>query len=133
MRHVWERHPDSETIRRPCQRVRVCRLCGIEQTWESEYEWGRIVRRYWHPKSLTCEKVKAGRMRKLGSIQTSVLHALKSHGYWSKRAGWRWSTERETERIILRLVDLGFVRRILNGDFIQYKLTKEGLRAVEPV
>lgn len=53
--HQWERHPDSETIRRPFERIRECTLCGAEQTWESDHEWGRVVRRYWYPPVGKCK------------------------------------------------------------------------------
>jgi len=49
MFHQWEPHPDSETFRRPFQRIRRCKRCKVEQTWESDHEWGRVVRRYWYP------------------------------------------------------------------------------------
>lgn len=52
--HAWKPHPDSETFRRPFQRIRVCTACGKEQTWESRQEWGRVVSRYWYPKVGRC-------------------------------------------------------------------------------
>lgn len=55
MKHAWERHPDSETIRRPFQRVRVRRNCKKEQTWKDEHVWGRVARRFWSPPAGRCK------------------------------------------------------------------------------
>ena len=54
MKHAWQRHPDSETIRMPFRRVQVCANCGKEQTWERDHEWGRVVRSHWYPKVGRC-------------------------------------------------------------------------------
>lgn len=47
--HKWERHPDSETVRRPFQRWRICILCKQEQQHIDHQEWGRIVSYSWWP------------------------------------------------------------------------------------
>lgn len=49
MKHNWERHRDSETIRRPCQRWRVCTHCHSEQQHTSNQEWGRVKGYSWWP------------------------------------------------------------------------------------
>ncbi len=49
VRHYWHPHPDSESIKRPFQRVRVCQNCGAEQTYETMYEWMRVVGYCWRP------------------------------------------------------------------------------------
>lgn len=55
--HAWVPHPDSETIRRPFQRIRVCTVCGKEQEWTQDHEWMRVVRSYWYPKVGRCHPV----------------------------------------------------------------------------
>jgi len=64
MRHAWQRHPDSETIRRPCVRIRLCGNCGAEQTWESEQNWGKISRRFWYPLVGRCAGKRSKKMNK---------------------------------------------------------------------
>ena len=49
MKHEWERHPDSESIRLPMRLVRVCQRCGAAQEKSQDHEWGRVVRTYWYP------------------------------------------------------------------------------------
>lgn len=49
--------------------------------------------------------------RKLGSTQTAVLNALRTHGAWPGR-GWEWGTPRETRRILDTLVTRGVVEKV---------------------
>lgn len=56
MRHKWTRHPDSETVRRPFQVVRLCTNCGAEQTKHSDHEWGRVVGYHWWPTVGRCKR-----------------------------------------------------------------------------
>jgi hypothetical protein len=52
-------------------------------------------------------------VRKLGKAQTDVLDSIRRHGSWHLGCGWVWKTRRDTERILDRLVELGYVKRVL--------------------
>lgn len=45
--------------------------------------------------------------RPLGSVQESVLAALKQHKLWHAGCGWLWSTPSETDKIMRSLVRAG--------------------------
>lgn len=45
--------------------------------------------------------------KKLGKVQSAVLAALRSHGYWSMGCGWHWGGWRNTERVMESLVRAG--------------------------
>lgn len=51
----------------------------------------------------------------MGDRQRAVLRALREHGGWSKRCGWVWTTERETELILESLVKRGLVSKGSDG------------------
>lgn len=47
-------------------------------------------------------------MKPLGKTQASILEALTEHKGWTLNCGWMWSTMKATERVIKRLVELGY-------------------------
>jgi hypothetical protein len=49
--------------------------------------------------------------RPLGTIQVSMLAALKRHRSWYSGCGWLWDTVKGTERILDSLVRRGLVVR----------------------
>lgn len=53
-------------------------------------------------------------MRKLGKIQAEVLRCLREHG---RSGGWIWDTERNTNRILDKLVERGLATKDESGQY----------------
>lgn len=51
------------------------------------------------------------KVRKLGSIQVSLLNSLVEHGGWHQTCGWVWDTQSGTERRLDILVKRKLVRK----------------------
>lgn len=58
--HEWEEIDMQKTYGPPClimAQERVCKKCGFEQSYETEYSWMRVVGKSWYPKtSRKCPK-----------------------------------------------------------------------------
>ena len=47
---------------------------------------------------------------KLSSEQQGVLDAINKHGFWYYGCQWLWLTHNRTERVLIKLRELGYVK-----------------------
>lgn len=57
-------------------------------------------------------------MKELGKRQLAVLNRLHKEGVWYPGCGWLWTTSRETEEILLSLVDRGLVKKVVETRYV---------------